>query len=206
MNDATKLLFTFTYMTFMLAFLTWGVNQNNKAKENYSITIQEEPVMTNSDCIKLRRAIVLDEFPENPEWFDEFIDEYDKAEEKEVQLALNPPKPKPKKKKAPAAPATYPQGNGCLTRAKGVNYYNGVKETYYNLPMGGVVSIAKSMGIQGEYWVRADGVKMYGDYVMVAANLSQFPRGSIVSTSLGTGIVLDTGGMGYNWFDIAVNW
>jgi hypothetical protein len=56
------------------------------------------------------------------------------------------------------------------------------------------------------YWVRNDGCKMLGPYIMVAANLSRFPRGSIVSTSLGLGICVDTGHLGWNHIDIAVSW
>ena len=67
------------------------------------------------------------------------------------------------------------------------------KETYYNLPMTGVVNIMKRNGYNYDYWVREDGAKMYGDYIMVAANLNVRPRGSIVQTSLGQGIVCDTG-------------
>lgn len=103
-----------------------------------------------------------------------------------------------------------PSGGGVLTAAKGVNYNaQGTKETYYNLNMKGVINIAKNQGIQGEYWVRGDGVKMYGDYVIVAADLNQHPRGSTVETSLGTGIVLDTGSFIYsnsNQIDIATAW
>ena len=75
--------------------------------------------------------------------------------------------------------------------------------------MSGVVSIMEGMGIEGPYWVREDGVKMYGDYVMVAADLSIRPRGSLVETSLGTGIVCDTGTFIYSnptQLDIAVAW
>ena len=99
--------------------------------------------------------------------------------------------------------------NDILTASKGVNYYGEQKETYYNLNMDGVISIAQSQGIDGEYWVREDGVKMYGDYVIVAANLDTHPRGSLVETSLGTGIVLDTGGFAAsdpNQVDIATDW
>ena len=59
------------------------------------------------------------------------------------------------------------------------------------------------------YWVRNDGAKMLGDYVMVAANLSVYPRGSIVETSLGTGLVCDLcvgATYGDTDLDIAVNW
>lgn len=113
----------------------------------------------------------------------------------------------------PQAQQSYSQSAepGVLNAYNGVNYNaNGNKETYYNLPMQGIVSRAQNeWGIEGEYWVREDGVKMYGDYVIVAANLNEYPRGSIVETSLGQGIVLDTGGFAqYNpqQFDIATDW
>lgn len=83
------------------------------------------------------------------------------------------------------------------------------KETYYNLNMSGVVSIMRGLGNNDEYWVRDDGVKMLGNYVMVAANLNVHPRGSLVETSLGMGIVCDTGSFASgnpNQLDIAVSW
>lgn len=85
----------------------------------------------------------------------------------------------------------------------------GNSETYYNLPENVVVANANAQGIKGDYWVRADGVKMFGDYVIVAANRSLYPYGSTMNTSLGTGISLDTGTFTYsnpNQLDIAVNW
>lgn len=99
----------------------------------------------------------------------------------------------------------YPTGD-VLTPSSGVNYYNGRMETYYNLPMGGVLDIMYSLGYSGEYWVRSDGVKMFGGYVMVACDFGEYPRGSIIETSLGTAIVCDTGSGGYGWTDIAVVW
>ena len=83
------------------------------------------------------------------------------------------------------------------------------RETYYNLDMSGVISIMRSEGYQYEYWERADGVKMFGSYVMCAANFQIRPRGSIVDTSLGKGIVCDTGGFASanpTQLDIATNW
>ena len=103
---------------------------------------------------------------------------------------------------------SYPTGD-VLTPSAGVNYFGGIMETYYCLDMTGVVQIMRSMGYDEAsypYWVRGDGVKMFGDFVMVAADFGQFPRGSIVQTSLGTGIVCDTGSGGWNWFDIATDW
>lgn len=100
--------------------------------------------------------------------------------------------------------------SGVLTPAAGVNYFNGVqKETYYNLDMSGVVAIAQARGIEGEYSVREDGCKMYGDYIIIAANQTVHPYGSLVETSLGTGIVLDTGGFAFynpEQVDIATAW
>lgn len=92
-------------------------------------------------------------------------------------------------------------GSGILTPSSGVNWFNGRKETYYNLNMSGVVANAKNMGIEGDYWVRGDGVKMYGGYVIVAA---QMDKGTIIDTSLGAGIVLDWCPAGT--IDIAVSW
>lgn len=99
-----------------------------------------------------------------------------------------------------------------LTKSKGVNYGPSGKETYYNLPMGGVIRIMRNKGFsetEYPYWVRSDGVKMLSDYVMCAANLSVHPRGSIVQTSLGLGIVCDTGGFAKRniyQLDIATTW
>lgn len=83
------------------------------------------------------------------------------------------------------------------------------KETYYNLNMSGVIAIMRRMGNTDPYWVREDGCKMLGPYIMVAAHLGLRPRGSLVETSLGTGIVCDTGGFALTnpyQIDIAVNW
>lgn len=86
-------------------------------------------------------------------------------------------------------------------------------ETYYNLPMDGVISIMRQLGYSEEegwvYWVRDDGAKMFGNYVMVAANLKVRPRGSLVECSLGTAIVCDTGDFAKSnayQLDIAVTW
>ena len=93
-----------------------------------------------------------------------------------------------------------------LTRMAGVNQGPSGKETYYNLNMSGVVSIMRNMGNTDQYWVRDDGVKMLGDYVMVAADLETHPRGSIVESSLGEAIVVDTGALEKEQLDIAVAW
>ncbi len=107
--------------------------------------------------------------------------------------------------------STYapPTGSGKLTPSAGVFYGPSGKETYYNLPMDGVISIAQAAGIQGNYWERADGAKMYGDYIICACGFDVRPRGTIVETSLGAGICLDTGTFAYTdpyQIDLAVTW
>ena len=83
------------------------------------------------------------------------------------------------------------------------------KETYYNLDMSGVIAIMRNLGNNDPYWIREDGVKMLGDYVIIAASLDKHPKGSLIETSLGTGIVCDTGSFAHtnpNQIDIAVTW
>lgn len=79
-----------------------------------------------------------------------------------------------------------------LTAKGGVfnNLETGYTEKYYNLSMQRIVKRAQDMGIPCEYWVRDDGVKMFGPWVIVAAHPS-VTRYTRVQTSLGEGIVLD---------------
>lgn len=103
----------------------------------------------------------------------------------------------------------YEYNGSVLNRTDGVNNGPSGRETYYNLPMDGVVEIMRAMGNTDPYWVREDGVKMLGDYVMVAAHLPTRPRGSYVMTSLGMGLVCDTGTFAlkdHYQLDIAVDW
>ena len=99
-----------------------------------------------------------------------------------------------------------------------LNTYDGTvqgpsgKETYYNLPMEGVISIMRSLGYDEEnypYWVRNDGCKMLGPYIMCAANLNLRPKGTIIDCSLGKAMVCDTGTFASSnptQLDIAVTW
>lgn len=101
---------------------------------------------------------------------------------------------------------------GRLTARKGVHNGPSGKESWYDLPMGGVVDIMRAQGFSKEeypYWVREDGAKMLGAYVMIAADLNTRPRGTILDTSLGEGIVCDTGSFvnaNPTQIDIATNW
>lgn len=103
----------------------------------------------------------------------------------------------------------YYYSDGALTPDAGINYYGGVLETYYNLDMSWNVDVMRGMGFDEAdypYWIRGDGCKMLGDYVMVAADFGWEPRGTITSTSLGPAIVVDTGAGGWYWHDICVTW
>lgn len=118
---------------------------------------------------------------------------------KQVEVAKAEKRAAEEAARSAAASASYvttsysaPTGSG-LTPTSGINNFNGHTESYYNLPMEKVIEQARNFGIEGEYWVRDDGVKMYGDYVMCACNYDIYPIGSLVETSFGTGISLDTG-------------
>ena len=96
-----------------------------------------------------------------------------------------------------------------------LNPYDGVfygpsgKESYYNMDMSHVVELMQAAGYDLRYWIRRDGVKMLGDYVMVAADLSIRPKGTILNSSLGKAIVCDTGEFIYSdryALDVAVAW
>ena len=86
-----------------------------------------------------------------------------------------------------------------LTKSKGVNYFNGYKETYYSqrvLPGGG-------LKIPGRH-VASDGtIRDENNYICVAS--SDYKKGTIVETSLGTGKVYDSG-CASGTIDIYTNW
>jgi len=138
----------------------------------------------------------------------EFERQKKEAEEKEKLAKLE----EEKKKKSEAKIIEVSYHGDKLTKSRGTIQGPSGKETYYNLNMSGVVSIMRRKGfseVEYPYNVRADGVKCLGPYVMVAAHLGNRPRGSKIQTSLGTGIVCDTGGFAAsnpNQIDIATSW
>ena len=104
-----------------------------------------------------------------------------------------------------------PVNAGTLTKKGGVNYYNGTKETWYDLPMDRIYAKADAnFGKHHKKWTREDGVKMYGPYVVLAVPFDVYPYGTTdIPTSLGMGIALDTGKFAEtckNQVDIAVDW
>lgn len=94
---------------------------------------------------------------------------------------------------------TTKSSSGVLTKSKGVNYFNGHKETWYSqkvLPGGG-------LKIPGRH-VAADGtIRDENDYICVAS--SDYAKGTIVETSLGTGKVYDSG-CASGTIDIYTDW
>ena len=103
------------------------------------------------------------------------------------------------------------KGANPLTKSKGAHHFvdsKGVshRETYYDLPMNVVMGACGG----GGYTVREDGAKVdAGGYILIAANLGNYPRCSIVETSMGLGRVYDTGGFAVkhpHGFDLATDW
>ncbi|MGI6211292.1 MAG: hypothetical protein ACOYJJ_01780 [Anaerovoracaceae bacterium] len=149
--------------------------------------------------------------------------EKDRAEEAKRQKALLAKKKKEAAEKAKASEeaeantekttdSNYTWSGAKLSKASGTVMGPSGKETYYNLDMSGVVQTMRRLGYSEAkypYAVRADGVKTLGGYVMVAANLNLRPRGTLIKTSLGIGIVCDTGGFASSnprQLDIATTW
>ena len=97
-----------------------------------------------------------------------------------------------------------------ITKFSGCNNGPTGYETYYNLPMGGCVRLMRNLGFSAKkypYWVRNDGCKMFGDYIMVGAYLPKYPKGTVLECSRGTCIVCDTGlNLNPDHLDIAVSW
>ncbi|MBR2704918.1 MAG: hypothetical protein IKE91_05565 [Clostridia bacterium] len=80
---------------------------------------------------------------------------------------------------------------------------SGYEESFYNLPMFGCLDL---LGYSHDgYEERFDGVKTYNGYVMVATpDLEAHPKGSLIPTTLGMGIVVDFCPIGR--LDVAVTW
>lgn len=102
-------------------------------------------------------------------------------------------------------------GPNALTKSKGAQYYTDSKgvshrETYYDLNMNVVIGACGG----GGYTVRADGAKVdKNGYILIAANYGNYPKCSVVETSMGLGKVYDTGGFAArhpHGFDLATDW
>lgn len=101
-----------------------------------------------------------------------------------------------------------------INKKMGINNGPSGFETYYNLKMGGIFRwFGEELApyTAEDMWVNDQGIKMLGPYVMVASDLKNRPRGSLINTSVGMGIVVDYNGhinISGNWtdLDIAVTW
>lgn len=108
---------------------------------------------------------------------------------------------------------TYLWSGTKINRSNGTVSGPSGKETYYNLPMGGVIRIMRDRGYSESeypYWVNESGCKCLGSYIMIAADTSRYPKGTIMPTTLGMGIVADhcASAASYSgtWIDLAVTW
>jgi hypothetical protein len=149
------------------------------------------------------QAIALDTQAHMLEDYDQHVEDLD-HELKAYEYALEEVKPKIQ------LPTTWT--GSILTKEIGGNMGPAGRETYYNLPMQGCINKMRELGYSEEeypYWVRDDGAKMLGRYVMIAANWKIRPLGTILETSLGWSIVVDTGDFVAEFpygVDIAVDW
>lgn len=194
-----------------------NVEINEISKEVYSnegVFIKDMPTIEGGDLNKLEEGVKLEVTGEVGEWYrvkykegDGFIGKDNCTDTKVIKLESED---KNESENGISVKASDYKWNGKkLTKQAGVVKGPSGKETYYNLNMSGVVSRLKRMGYKGNYWVREDGVKMYGDYILVAASFDIRPIGTILPTSLGMGIVADTGGFAkHNKYqlDIATAW
>lgn len=199
-NNVSKILL----LEVLVLFVLIGAVVSNAQEVNNRSTFKVKPTLlsvhlvkavTTNDChevIQTKASTVVKEKAEA----DKKAEEAAKKKEEEKKLAV--------------IETSY--SGTKLSRSRGSIQGPSGKETYYNLNMSGVVSIMRRMGFSESeypYNVRADGVKCLGPYVMVAAHLGKRPRGSKVQTSLGTGIVCDTGGFASSnptQIDIATAW
>lgn len=93
----------------------------------------------------------------------------------------------------------YPSGNGVLTPEKGVNYFNGHRETFYSQK----ILPGHGLNIPGRH-VASDGtIRDKDGYICVAS--SDYPKGTVVETSLGPGKVYDSG-CASGTIDIYTDW
>lgn len=102
----------------------------------------------------------------------------------------------------PTNPLSKSKGAAYFTDSRGVSH----RETYYDLPMNVVINSCGG----GTYTIRQDGAKIDRDgYILIAANYGNYPRCSVVETSMGLGKVYDTGGFAArhpHGFDLATDW
>lgn len=199
-NNISKILLIEVFILFVLI----GAAISNAQEVNSRSTFKVKPISLNAHLVK---AVTTNDCHEVIQTkASTVVKEKAEADKKAEEAA----KKKEEEKKLEIVETSY--SGGKLSKSRGTIQGPSGKETYYNLNMSGVVSIMRRMGFSESeypYNVRADGVKCLGPYVMVAAHLGKRPRGSKVQTSLGTGIVCDTGGFASSnptQIDVATSW
>lgn len=90
-------------------------------------------------------------------------------------------------------------GSGVLNPVDGINYFNGVRESYYSQK----VLSGGGLNIPGRH-VASDGTIRDADGYIVVASDNQ-PKGSTGQSSLGAYKVYDTG-VGHSGIDVYTNW
>ena len=194
------------------------VNEKIHLQENLDEIVEkaEEQLMVDENIEEAANAIegaiaISEEFLEEETIAEEIVEVETETEETEIEETVEVET----ETEGTTSEETGSEEEQAVWQGEVLNAYIGVvqgpsgKETYYNLHMGGVINLMKSLGYDYEYWVREDGVKMYGDYIMCAAHLGIRPKGTILETSLGTAMVCDTGSFAESnpyQIDIAVDW
>lgn len=149
--------------------------------------LQAKADQTGADINSLREQIKKIKDEEARKAAEEELKRREAAAQKAAQEAAKKEKAAQASKNTSSGGYDMPSGNGVLTKKKGVNYFNGHRETYYSqkvLPGGG-------LKIPGRH-VASDGTIRDADgYICVAS--SDYPKGTVVQTSLGAGKVYDTG-------------
>lgn len=120
--------------------------------------------------------------------------------------AKNNSEPVPQTPPAPASSNSseavnigFVPGPDALTKSKGVTHFNGHRETYYSQK----VLPGTGLNIPGRHVGAYDTVRDENNYLCLASN--DYPKGTVVSTSLGLGKVYDCG-CASGTIDIYVNW
>ena len=219
---AGKIYVFFTALTcsvYILALLSGNIKRNqlhiSELEEKSATDIQALEEKYNSDVKALREDIdrlnqenadqdkliayqkdIIDTYDQKFDDLHKEVDAYTKVLEKEA----------PKFQ----LPTTWKGAKS--TKQNGGVYGPSGQETYYNLPMNNCVANMRKRGYDAKrypVWTRKDGAKMFGHYVMVAANWKIRPLGTVIETSIGWGIVVDTGEFvktSPRGVDLAVNW
>lgn len=180
-----------------------NINKNSKLFSGlaliFTLVMITSAMPVYADDVHEETKTVVEEVKEEPE-VEEIEEETEEPEIEEEPVVEEVVEEVVVEETVPAVNASnVPPSSDPLTPQKGVVYYNGHRETYYSqkvLPGGG-------LNIPGRH-VAADGtIRDADNYICVAS--SDYPKGTIVETSLGTGKVYDSG-CASGTIDIYTNW